>query len=361
MNVVFLTNVSSPYRVEFFNELGKHCDLDVWYEYRSEPTEKRDKSWEDDSAIHYRAVYDFKLSRLKKYDLVFICGFSTPKEMAAILYLKAIRKPYVMEIDGGFPDKVGFLKWCVKHILVGGATHYLSTGEAADQYLIYNGAKPERIVRYHFSSTTASQTLPEPISDTEKQQIRKELGLGDEYVLVYVGRFVQFKGVDVFLKAINRFQKNTAVYLIGGELTETYKTVIAEEKLKNVHTIRFLRKDELKKWYLAADLMIFPSRNDIWGLVVNEAMAMGLPIVSSNRSVAALEMIENGVNGWIFEMDNAQELANCVNTYGELTADQCKEMKKRCIQVAKKYTIDAMVEDHVAFIHNNGETYGKYR
>ena len=63
----------------------------------------------------------------------------------------------------------------------------------------------------------------------------------------------------------------------------------------------FMTKKELADWYQAADLFVMPTREDVWGLVVNEAMAYGLPVISSDMCGAASEMVKNGYNGYIFE------------------------------------------------------------
>ena len=63
--------------------------------------------------------------------------------------------------------------------------------------------------------------------------------------------------------------------------------------LKNVYFIPFQNSDIIELYFKAADLFVFPTREDIWGLVINEAMANALPIITTDRCVAGLELIEN--------------------------------------------------------------------
>lgn len=350
MKIAFLTNVSSPYRTIFFNKLGKYYDLDVWYEYRKEPTEKRDKSWENDNAKYYKAIYTFKLNDLRKYDLIIVCGISTPKEMMAILYMKLKGIKYILEIDGGFPKKVNFFKKFIKYSLTKGAKYYLSTGDMSDKYLISNGADESKIIRYHFSSTLLKETLTKPFLYEEKNKVKDKLEIKKKFNVLFVGRFLECKGIDTLLKAVKFFPKDTGVYLIGGELEKNYKEYIAENNLTNIYTIKFLQKEKLKEYYKAVDLLIFPSRDDIWGLVVNEAVAMGLPVVCSKGTIAGLELIKNDWNGWIFNINNYKELAEYVNKFYNLDFEKRYKMMENCIQIAKKYTIDEMVKDHIEFI-----------
>lgn len=358
MKVVFLTNVSSPYRTVFFNQLGKYCDLDVWYEYRKEPTENRDKSWENDHAEYYHAIYEFHLNKLKNYDLVIVCGISTPKEMIAISYMKMRGLKYVLEIDGGFLRKTHFLKKCIKYVLTTGAYAYLSTGDMPDKYLLSNGAKKEKLVRYHFSSTTIERTLSEPVPYSEKKRLKNALGLTGNLNVIFVGRFVEFKGIDILLKAVGLFPENTDVCLIGGSILEEHKKIIDENNLKNIHVVPFIPSDKLREYYKAADLLVFPSRNDIWGLVINEAMAMGLPVICSKGTVAGLELVKDNWNGWIFETEDYVELARYVFKFYEMDFKKQYEMMKHCIQVAHEYTIESMVDDHISFMDNYGAKNG---
>ena len=100
-----------------------------------------------------------------------------------------------------------------------------------------------------------------------------------------------------------------------------------------------MKKDELKKYYLASDVFAFPTREDIWGLVINEALAAGLPVVSTNRCMAALEMVKNSKNGYIVDVENEVQLADKIN---EILNDSelRKKMSENSLKMAEKYTID---------------------
>ena len=89
-----------------------------------------------------------------------------------------------------------------------------------------------------------------------------------------------------------------------------------------------------------------PTREDIWGLVINEAMSYGLPIVSTDRCVAAMELVENNVNGLIVPADDADALAKGIMHV--LSAD-LREMGQQSMKKISGYTIEKMVEAHMDF------------
>ena len=97
-------------------------------------------------------------------------------------------------------------------------------------------------------------------------------------------------------------------YIIGGEASEENRRYQEQHNLKNVHFIDFLNKNSLREYYNAADLFVLMTRGDTWGLVINEAMANGLPIITTDRCVAGVELVENGVNGYIIAVDDTDAL-----------------------------------------------------
>lgn len=83
-------------------------------------------------------------------------------------------------------------------------------------------------------------------------------------------------------------------------------------KLTNVHFIDFMPKKELADYYRAADIFVLPTREDIWGLVINEAMAYGLPVVTTEKCVAGVEMVCEGHNGYIVPVENTDALKKAI-------------------------------------------------
>ncbi len=93
-------------------------------------------------------------------------------------------------------------------------------------------------------------------------------------------------------------------------------------------------------------MFVLPTRTDIWGLVINEAMAAGLPIVTTDRCVAGMEMIEDAVNGYIVPVNDDQQLAaRCV----EILSNEMlsRQMKINNLEKIKDYTVEKMAEVHL--------------
>lgn len=165
-------------------------------------------------------------------------------------------------------------------------------------------------------------------------------------VAITVGQFIYRKGFDVLLRAWAKVDSEYELYIIGAQPTVEYKEIREKLQLSNVHFEGFKTKEQLKSYYQAADLFVFPTREDIWGLVINEAMANGLPVITTDKCVAGLELIENGKNGYIVPANNDAELANKIIEILQNDAER-EEMARHSLEQIGNYTIENMVDAHL--------------
>ncbi len=358
MKVLFLTNVPSPYRVDFFNELGKYCELTVLFERRN--ASDRDKKWQSAANINFKSIFlngvnvgndsALNLSVLKylnkNYNLIVIGGYSTPTGMLAIIYLNLKKIPFILNTDGGFIKEDKKIIYLMKKYFISSANAWLSTADKTTDYLIHYGAKKDKIYKYPFSSVKTDEVLQNPLSSQEKTNIKKVLNIKEEKVVISVGQFIYRKGYDVLLNACKDVSEDIGIYIIGGKPTEEYLKIKNELQLKNVYFIDFKTKEILTLYYRAADLFVFPTREDIWGLVVNEAMSYGLPVITTDRCVAGLELIREGSNGFIVPIEDIDELAFKIKVI--LEDNELREnMKKESLKTISKYTIEEMSIRHL--------------
>ncbi|MCF0105347.1 MAG: hypothetical protein HUJ53_01150, partial [Holdemanella sp.] len=165
MKVVFSTNLPSPYRVDFFNELGKYCDLTVLYERHS--SSERDEKWKGEQAKNFKEVYlpltpvgtdRSKGNALKDYikkseqDILILTNYISPATMNAILYCKLHKIPYCIEYDGGSNKKDKIYKLLFKKFLLGSAKAHFTTSDEHIKYLVSIGIHKDKIFKYPFSS-----------------------------------------------------------------------------------------------------------------------------------------------------------------------------------------------------------------
>lgn len=357
MKVLFVTNYAAPYRVHFFDELGKNHEITVLFSDPVEEVTHRSSDWFEKGRGGFRAVQlkhrirmgeenlCFEVLRwLKKsYDAIVICGYSSPTAMLAIAWLRLRRIPFYMEVDGGLIREESRPKYLLKKALVGGASRWISTGSHTTNYLVHYGAKEDRIETYPFSSLYEADILKQAVSAEEKAAIREELGIPEKHVVLSIGQFIHRKAFDILIAGAAALEPDTGVYIVGGEPTEEYLALCREHGLRNVHFLSFMKKERLVQYYKASDVFVLPTREDIWGLVINEAMAYGLPIVTTDRCVAGLELVEDGVNGYIVPVEDAAALAKATR---QVLANPPEEMGRRSLEKIRPYTIEGMVKRH---------------
>lgn len=164
-------------------------------------------------------------------------------------------------------------------------------------------------------------------------------------VVLAVGQFVPRKGYDVLLRAWKQCDQDNELWIIGGNAPDDYVNLKNELKLSNVYFMGFKCKEELMECYKASDLFVHPTREDIWGLVINEALANGLPVVTTDRCVGGCELVQNGVNGYIVPAGDSEMLSNAIMKILEDDVLRQK-MAENSIKRIENWTIEEMAKQH---------------
>ena len=341
--------------VDFFNELGKHCELTVIFESNSATA--RDDVWKQYLVTNFRAVILKGIKhgnaeafcpsvihhlRRKKYDKIVVTNYANPTGILAVAVLKMLRIPYIIEGDGAFAGTSKGIKERLKRWLLSGADLCFSTAQEHDKYYRTYGVLDDRIVRYPFTSLSDQDVLSRPVSPEEKAALRKKLGIKEDKVLLSVGQFIHRKGYDILFDALSKMDRDVSCYIVGGQPTEEYLRQVEALGLDNVHFVDFKPKADLSEYYMAADLFVLPTREDIWGLVINEAMAKGLPVVTTDRCIAGLELITKPELGEIVPVENAKALEQAI--VRTLATDKNRQA---ILETIRQYTIENMARKHM--------------
>ncbi|WP_455684657.1 glycosyltransferase family 4 protein [Thomasclavelia sp.] len=358
MNVLYLTNIPSPYRVDFFNELNKYCDLTVLFERRK--ADDRNDEWYcnkfnfngiylksrnigDEASLSFEVIKYLK----RDYDIVILGGYSSPTAMIASIYMKLHKISYVLNADGGFINSnEKKINKSIKTFFISSAKYWLSSGKETNKYLIYYGAKEDKIYNFPFTSLKKEDILKEPISKKTKEQLKKDFNIQYEKVILSIGQFIPRKGFDWMIEAYKDLDCGIGIYIIGGEPTEEYLKLKNKYKMDNLHFINFQDKKIIKKWYQLSDLFVLPTREDIWGLVVNEAMAQGLPIITTNRCIAGLELLKDGVHGYLVDVENKNKLIFLTKKILDMNYFEYSQFAKNLIKLSEENTIEKMAKRH---------------
>jgi len=359
--VIFLTYIPSPYRVDFFNELAKYCDLNVLYYYENVPNSPWKKTIQEHNYAHMFLMQKSKVKGLlvllkllykNRNETIVVGAYSKMAEIFAILFLKLLRVKFVLNSDGGFITK-GVLKTILKRQLIRPASYWLSSGINTSNTLVHYGAKSSNIFEYHFSSLFENEVLEKSVEEEEFIRIRKNLNLNNDVTyIVFVGQLIYRKGVDILLEAITLMKNKEIEVLVigsGNQINNLKEYCVINNLQERVHFIGKCPKQEVLEYLKVSDVFVFPSREDIWGLALNEAIANGLPVISTKQVGSAYNLISDGENGYIIDCDNVLELVDALE---KLVFKNLTSMRLKSLEKAQKYTIENMVFDHMLLFNN---------
>lgn len=347
MKTLFVFNHPAPYKVHVYNELAKLTDIRVIFE-RKKAKDRPDTFYADNE-------YNFPVIFLKNkgfgnentatgelvkyikkhrnlYDVIVMNGYSTIAEMRAIRYMIKHHIPYVLQINGGVIKKDSAIKKQLKTYFISNAYKWFSPCKEADEYLIHYGAQKKMIFNYPYSNIFDSDVLSKPASLETKAKIRKKYNLPEGPLFICASQFIKRKN-NIQLMSIFKERNETLLLIGSGKEKESYIEFIKKNNIKNIILMDYLNKKDLFEVLKSGDYFITLSREDIFGHTTLEAMANGLPVISSDRVVASKDLIVNGENGFLVDINKEEEIKKALDNASSLNP-------MKAIKTAKKNTIE---------------------
>lgn len=354
--ILFLTNLPSPYMVDYFNMMSKKSNFKVIYERKF--SGERPKSWNTSNLNHnfiflrglnFSKNYSFApqviFSLRGEYDSIIVSNPISPTGSIAILFMKLIKKSYYIYSEGGFVKSESFITSIIKNFILKDANLYLSGCEEGDAYFIRYGAPTSRIVRIPFSSVNENQ-----IFNNRNFIPSSKTLLGKKNILA-VGRFIPSKNFRWLIESWKKIDSSHHLYIVGeGPLLDDYKSLIFASHLNNVHILDTMNHNDLLMFMSQFDLLVHPTLSDVWGLVVNEAFSQGLPVITTPFCLAGVQMVENGVNGYIAE-PNDVFIDNIISLISN--DELIEKMRSNNLEKIKGYTIESMVLSTLDIVNAN--------
>lgn len=360
--VLFVFNHPAPYKVKFLNELANHVDLTVIFE--------RNKNKDRNKEFYSEKKYNFKTVKIhsikvgkegvvsfgvkkhikkNKYDLIIMNGYRHMAELVAIKWMKKHNIEYVQYINGGIikKDEPKFIK-NFKTKYISGAKYYVSPDERSNEYLIYYGADKDKIFNYPYSTLYEDELIKERPSEELKKEIRKKYNVTSKNVYISCGQLIERKNYIELANKWKEINKDSLLIIVGeGPQKEKIEAIIKDNNLENVRLLGYLSHKDLFELYKICCAFVFPSKEDIYGHVVNEALSQGLPVITLSNVNSGLHLIKNGVNGFVIENINSQNFVDALNYV--LSHDMFDE----ALKTAKENTIEKMTEANLKIIEEN--------
>jgi glycosyltransferase involved in cell wall biosynthesis len=320
--VVFWDNLPSPYGVEQYNLLAGrgHLDLTVWFGARTEPG----RSWAvDESSWRFPAAYiedpgrsvvdavGFAARcRAARPDLV-ISPYGKSAFVAGHAILKALGIPHILHAVPTFDSWTPRARWkeLAKRILFRSASALYVPGPDGAAYARRYGVPDDRI--YQVRLTANVEQYSRRLTPGARDGLRERLGVNG-CVFLYVGRFWKPKGllhlVDAYRQV--RLAANDVSLLLIGDGADEPEIRQAAASVEGIIFWPFVQAASLHAYYAAADVFVFPTLGDPHGLVIEEAHAARLPVITSDAVGDVLCRVEDGVSGFVVPAGNTQALTD---------------------------------------------------
>lgn len=244
--------------------------------------------------------------RSGRYDAVWLHGYAYAAFVLAFLTAKSRGLPVFVRSEthlglqrSGWRQRLrdGILRLAYRHV-----AGCLAIGSANRDYYRSLGVPESKIFDVPYTVDNDRFMAAAALTADERRQVRARFGLRDDQpVVLYASKFMPRKHPDDVIEAVARLQQQgvrVSLLLVGtGELESALRERVAELGLQDVVFGGFVNQAELPRVYATSDVFVLPSENEPWGLIVNEVMCAGLPVVVADEVGCVPDLVRDGVNG----------------------------------------------------------------
>lgn len=345
LKVLLITNIISPYRIPLFNYLQGQSDYSFKVIALAEREENREWRlakeqirfeykilpgfhkfiWSKEMTIHLNWGLSKAILRYNP-DIVITSSYNTLAYWEAFLYCKVFKKKYILGNGTTLLSTSGIsgFKHHLKRIIIGNADQYITYGTKAAEYLVHMGAS-KKYIHIGINTVDVSWFKEKTKELNRAKNFWEERSGYPKFLMLYVGQLISRKGLSQVLKALSKLHNpNIGLLIVGGGPQEKeLKQFCQNQKLENIYFEGFRQQEALLKYYALADVLILPSFKEVWGLVVNEALACGLYVLCSDCAGSAFDLIKKGWNGALFNPYNMEEIVLLI----QQTKAQIRELR----------------------------------
>ena len=267
-----------------------------------------------------RRLQVVKVFKEFKPDFAVINGYVGTEQTAAIHYCKRNKIRYAIETDTPLhiPEskiKAAAKKMYLKTLLHTRYCYGFPGGTLQKENLVYYGI-PENKSNIMHMSVSKTTMLKEKENLPDKEILKEKYSIIRKKVILFVGRLEAVKNVSLLINAFGELRKTRSdivLFIVGdGSEMATLRRIVVDKCIPDVYFVGYIVFPQIVEFYKLADVFVLPSVYEPWGLVVNEAMIMGLPVVISSDVGCRQDLLENGKNGFMFESNNESELQTCL-------------------------------------------------
>lgn len=306
----------------------------------------------DDIRLSERLNALLKHTRAFRPDVLMLTGYYDLAQLGLLLWAKARGIRVVMQIESTVADqRQGGWKEVFKRWILRKCDGFFCFGTQSAGYLTQLGVPASKIllrksaVDNHALRAAYQQALP------HRTQEQQTLGV-QTHNFVFVGRLIAFKNLPILLSAFAEARKQSpnahtwGIVLLGNG-AESDQLQQQARQLGIDSVVTFLPG---RPWYRVpnvlaiSDVLVLPSRSEPWGLVVNEALACGMPVIVSDRCGCAIDLVQPGQNGFVFDPEQPEQLTERLLRFMNNEVN-IPAMQTAALQSIRAYSPEAVAQE----------------
>lgn len=359
--LVVMTEIISPYRIPLLNALAAcgRVKLHVIFLAETDPSLRQWQVYKDEIRFSYEVLPSWR-KRLGRYNIllnrrvgqtltvsapdVILCGgYSYIASWQALNWARSRNVPILLWSESNQQDwRHGFaLVEALKNLFLEKCSGFVVPGRTAREYLLIHRVNEKLIFTAPNAVDNAFFASAARRARQATDHLRRQLDLPERYFL-FVGRLVREKGVYDLLSAYAKLDEFTRreyglVFVGDGVVRHDLEAQSATIAPGMVKFAGFAQRERLAEYYALAEALILPTYTDTWGLVVNEAMACGLPVILSRAAGAAADLVEENWNGLLVAPHDVNSLAEAIAFLAH-QPELCRTMGARSSERVARYS-----------------------
>jgi len=278
-------------------------------------------------------------------DAIISGGFSIPS-VYAYLYCKLTGAKLLIYSDGtsAYEKKLGWLQHAARKVLVPRVSGFIAKSKPAAERFEELGAERHRVfLAPHTTNMAPLLAIGASRNWSESAELR----------LLVVGRLIPRKGVKHLVRALAAMRSTrrpVSLTIVGSGPEEAeLRALVQTLGVRGVRFVGFVDQDELPAYYAAADVFVFPTLDDPFGIVLLEAAATGLALVASEHAGATMDFIKDGESGFAFDPQNEYALAELVAELAD-SPDLVRDLGIAAYKLARLRTPERTAEKYLSAI-----------
>lgn len=334
---IFVTNLPSFYKINLYNEINKRQRVLAVFTESGDSTRNAD-FYKGQMTFDYIKLGDrtllskiFSMMRIIfsfKYNVIVIGGWDSILAWICMLLSPRRKNAFALESSVSESSTNG-IKGILKRIFLSRISRVYASGQMQKKLLDALGYKGEVVITKGVGIYKVHETSP----FKQKAEVKN---------FIYVGRFVPWKNLENLVKVFEKFPDCTLTMVGFGELDEKLRSIAP----KNVVFTGAVDNAKLPEYYRKSDVLILPSYSEPWGLVVEEALNNGIPVITSENVGCNAEVVKDGQTGIVFSFGEPDGLACAIDRIRDIRLYDKISLNIRNIDFAgiRAYQINCYIE-----------------